>query len=62
MFNDKGNTHTETSSQPMGVQVNALAFAFQTTDEINNMTFYTYNIVNKSGASLNQTYMSQFVH
>ncbi len=61
VINDKGNTHTETSSQPMGVQINALAFAFQTTDEINNMTFYTYNIVNKSGSGLSQTYVSQFV-
>jgi len=61
VFNDKGNVHSETSSQPLGVQVNALAFAFSTTDEINNMTFYAYNIINKSGASLSRTYMSQFV-
>lgn len=61
VFNDKGNAHTETSSQPMGIQVNALGFAFQTTDEINNMTFYTYNIINKSGSSLSETYISQFV-
>lgn len=61
VFNDKGNVHNETSSQPLGVQVNALAFAFATADEINSMTFYTYDIVNKSGSTINETYMSQFV-
>ncbi len=59
-FNDVGNQHTETSSQPIGVQINALAFAFQTTDEINNMTFYKYEITNKSTNPLNQTYISQW--
>ena len=61
VFNDKGNVHNETNGNPLGVQINALAFAFATADEINNMTFYTYNIVNKGGAELSQTYMSQFV-
>jgi hypothetical protein len=39
VFNDVGNQHSESSGQAIGVQINALAFAFQTTDEINNMTF-----------------------
>lgn len=61
VFNDKGNAHTETNSQPLGVQINTVAFAFQTTDEVNNMTFYSYNIVNKGGEVLQETYMSQYV-
>jgi hypothetical protein len=61
VFNDKGNVHSVTNGNPIGVQVNALAFAFATADEINNMTFYSYNIVNKGGVALSQTYMSQFV-
>ncbi len=60
--NDKGNVHNGTSGGvPIGIQINNLAFAFQSSDEINSMTFYTYNILNKSGAVLNQTYMSQYV-
>lgn len=61
VFNDKGNTHNQTFGSPVGVQVNALAFAFSTADEVNNMTFYTYNIVNKGGTALQDCYMSQFV-
>ncbi len=60
--NDKGNVHGGTAGgTPIGIQINNLAFGFQSSDEINNMTFYTYNIINKSGAVLNQTYMSQYV-
>ena len=60
VFNDVGNIHTESSGQQIGIQVNRLAFAFQTTDDINNMTFYNYEIVNKSSNPLYQTYMSQW--
>ncbi|MFN8278354.1 MAG: hypothetical protein U0T84_12800 [Chitinophagales bacterium] len=61
VMNDKGNAHTATTGQPMGIQINALAFAFQSTDDINNMTFYNYGIWNKSGGVFNRTCMSQFV-
>jgi hypothetical protein len=59
-MNDQGNNHTASNGAPIGIQVNELAFAFQSTDEINQMTFYTYNIINKSGSDLNKTYMSQW--
>jgi hypothetical protein len=60
VMNDKGNVHTASNCSPIGIQVNELAFAFQSTDEVNQMTFYTYNIINKSGAILHDTYMSQW--
>ena len=39
IFNDKGNSHTESSGDAIGIEVRAQAFAFATNDEINNMTF-----------------------
>lgn len=60
VINDKGNVHTETNGEAMGIQVGCLAFAFATTDEINNMTFYRYNITNKSNTPVLQTYISQW--
>src|ERR1043165_336220 len=60
VVNDMGNQHTESNGQAIGIQVNALAFAFQTTDDINNMTFYKYEITNKSSTPLYQTYISQW--
>lgn len=59
--NDMGNTHSQTSGQPMGIQINNLAFAFKTTDDINNMTFYRYTIENKSNNTYDSVYMSQWI-
>ena len=61
VFNDKGNAHTETEGEPIGLEIRAQAFAFATNDEINNMTFYSYEIVNRSTYTLTETYFSQWV-
>ncbi|MBS1623864.1 MAG: T9SS type A sorting domain-containing protein [Bacteroidetes bacterium] len=59
-MNDKGNAHNGSNGQSIGVQVNALAFAFQTNDNINEMTFYRYHFINKSGATLGKACISQY--
>ena len=61
VFNDMGNIHSQTNGEALGVQVNTLAFAFSTSDDLNNMTFYNYEIVNKSANNVFQTYVSQWV-
>jgi hypothetical protein len=61
VFNDKGNIHTETKGAAIGMEIRAQAFAFATNDEINNMSFYSYEIINRSTFSLTQTYFSQWV-
>ena len=61
VYNDKGNIHTETSGEPIGIQVNALAFAFATSDEVNDMTFYRYKLINKGSNIINDFYMAQWV-
>ncbi len=58
IFNDKGATHTESGGQAIGIEVRAQAFAFATNDEINNMTFYSYEIINRSTYTLTGTYFS----
>jgi len=58
VFNDKGNVHTETNASPIGLEIRAQAFAFTTNDEINNMTFYSYEIINRSTFTLKDTYFS----
>jgi len=61
VFNDVGNIHSETGAQPIGVEIQAQAFAFQTGDDINNATFYNYTIINRSTFTLNDTWMGQFM-
>ena len=58
VFNDVGGAHTETQGVPIGVEVRAQAFGFKTNDEINNMTFYNYEVHNRSSFQLNQTYFT----
>jgi hypothetical protein len=58
VFNDKGNAHTETGGDAIGMEIRAQAFAFSTNDEINNMTFYSYEIINRSTYTLTNTYFS----
>ena len=61
VFNDKGNIHTETFGAQIGFEIRAQAFAFSSNDEINNMTFYSYEIINRSSYLLTDTYFSQWV-
>lgn len=61
VYNDKGNVHTETGAPSIGLEIQALAFAFSTTDQINNMTFYRYRIINRGTLSLTQAYMGVWV-
>lgn len=61
VINDNGNTHGRSNGVELGVQVNCLAFAFQTSDELNDMTFYTYEILKKTAGNVNETYMGVFV-
>ncbi len=61
VFNDVGNIHTETDAPAIGLEVQAQAFAFRSGDEINNMTFYKYKVINRGTITLNNTYFGQWV-
>ncbi|MFY7970707.1 MAG: T9SS type A sorting domain-containing protein [Flavobacteriales bacterium] len=61
IFNDKGNAHTESQGQPIGMEIRAQAFAFTSNDEVNNMTFYNYVLINQGSQTLNDTYFGSWV-
>jgi hypothetical protein len=61
VFNDKGNIHTESQGDPIGMEIRAQAFSFATADEINRMTFYNYELINRSTQRLTNTFFSQYV-
>ena len=60
VMNDKGNIHTETGADPIGMEIRAQAFAFASNDEINNMTFYNYELINRGTQTLYNTYFGNF--
>ena len=55
IFNDKGGNHTESKGDPIGLEIRGQAFAFTTNDHINNMTFYSYELINRSTYTLTNT-------
>ena len=61
VFNDKGNAHTESMGDAIGMEIRGQAFSFSTNDVVNNMTFYSYEIINRSTFTLKDTYFSQWV-
>lgn len=61
VFNDKGNIHGNSGGQPIGMEIRAQAFSFATADEINRMTFYNYEMINRSTQTLTNTFFSQYV-
>lgn len=61
VINDKGDIHTETGGLPIGLEIQMMAFAFTTSNAINDMTFYRYRVINKSGSALQNTYMGQWI-
>ncbi len=57
VFNDVGNVHTESGANAIGLEIQAQAFGFATNDEINDMTFYNYKIINRSTFTIEDCYM-----
>lgn len=60
VFNDKGNIHTETGGDPIGMEIRAQAFSFATGDEVNKMTFYNYEMINRGTQTLQDTYFAKY--
>lgn len=61
IFNDKGNIHTESQGQAIGMEIRAQAFAFTTNDEVNNMTFLNYTLINQGSQTLTNTFFGSWV-
>jgi len=59
-LNDKGADHSETGGKSIGLEIRVQAFAFATNDELNKMTFYSYEIINRGSIPLYDTYFSQW--
>jgi len=62
ILNDKGGPHSESGSpNSIGLEIRVQAFAFATNDELNKMTFYSYEIINRGSRTILDTYFSQWV-
>ena len=61
VYNDVGNIHSESGADQIGMEIQALAFAYGTNNAVNNMSFYKYTMLNKATVALENTYIGQWV-
>jgi len=61
VYNDKGGLHRLTQGPAIQMEVQVQAFAYATNDEINDMTFYRYKLLNRATDYLQNCYFAMWV-
>jgi len=61
IYNDAGGPHTSTQATPIRMEVQVQAFAYATNDEINNMTFQRYKMINRAEQSLDSAFFAMWI-
>ena len=57
VFNDAGKEHSNSGSEAIGLEIRAQAYAYATNNPINDLTFYNYEIINRSTETLYEVYV-----
>lgn len=60
VFSDNGPTHASTNGTPLKVEVHALAFAFRRWDIFDNIAYFQYDVINKSGNNYQNFRIGQY--
>ncbi|XZF13575.1 hypothetical protein ACTHGU_17480 [Chitinophagaceae bacterium MMS25-I14] len=58
VFNDEGNLKQQSGTDAIGMEVQTSAFAFSSNDNLNNMTFYNYRMINRSPSTLDTAFIA----
>jgi hypothetical protein len=62
IYNDNGNVHTNSlRSLPIQMEVQVQAFSYQTNDELNDMTFQRYKLINRAKTDIDSMYFAMWV-
>ncbi len=61
VYNDAGNSHTNTNGRPIRMEVQVQAFAYSTNDQINDMTFYRFKLINRAVTAIDSTFFGMWV-
>lgn len=61
IYNDNGGPQTLSGTSFIQMEVQVQAFAYATNDEINDMTFYRYKLINKAPEDLRDCYFSMWI-
>lgn len=61
IYNDAGGVHSETNGIPIQMEIQVQAFGYATNDEINNMTFYRYKLINRALDQIDSCFFAMWV-
>lgn len=62
VFNDKGGVHGETGGAAIGLEIQAMMYAYSCTNDsaLNNTVFTNYKIINRGSITLDSTYIGNW--
>ena len=60
IYNDAGGIHTNTNGSPIRMEVQVQSFAFRTADELNDMTFQRYKLINRAPQEIKDCYFAMW--
>jgi hypothetical protein len=61
IYNDAGGIHTATQGNAIQMEVQVQAFGYQTNDELNDMTFQRYKLINRAVEDIDSTFFAMWV-
>ncbi|MEM1319053.1 MAG: hypothetical protein AAGG75_02290 [Bacteroidota bacterium] len=61
IYNDAGGIHTESNADAIQMEIQVQSFAYATNDEINDMTFQRYKLINRAVESIDSTFFAMWV-
>lgn len=63
IYNDEGSnsSHGRTGGKPIQMEVQVQAFGYQTSDELNDMTFQRYKLINRATEDIDSTFFAMWV-
>ncbi len=61
IYNDNGGIHTNSKGEAIRMEVQVQAFAFRTSNELNDMTFQRYKLVNRAIQDIRDCYFAMWI-
>ncbi len=61
IYNDAGGAHAESRGDAIQMEVQVQAFSYATNDEVNDMTFQRYKLINRAVESIDSTFFAIWV-
>ena len=60
IYNDNGGIHSETNGDAIQMEIQVQAFGYGTNDQVNDMTFQAYRLINRAIDEIDSTYFAMW--